>query len=74
MEKPKQKYTIYRNETQDYGDGRIIQTKEAIGTTWAVSAAKAVSNYCFRNRIYKEQVREWAYDGYRRTVITAQLA
>lgn len=74
MDKPKHKYTIFKNEVQDYGDGRIVKTCEAIGTTWAVSAAKAVSNYCFRNHIYKEQVRDWAYDGCRRTTITAQLA
>ncbi len=69
MKKPKRKYYVCYKNHYNYGDGRIDEDSEwtPIGTTYAVSPAKAVSNVRFRNDIhhYANQFHEWACDGLR---------
>lgn len=73
MAKPKQKYFIYEEEYQDYGDGHLEHFKRKIGTTWAVSDKQAVNNWCYRNGRYAMEHADWYGDGGRDTFIIAEL-
>lgn len=68
----KRRYRVIKHEIHDSGDGYVNSIDEAVGETWAVSPAKAISNVCFRNKTTAKGYVPWHGDGCRRWYHTAE--
>lgn len=71
----KTQYKVFMVDTLCYGNGRVDHNKTYVGSTYAVSPAKACANIAYRNGIKKEDLYcHWSDGGYRQSRLVAEVA
>lgn len=72
MKKLKSKYQVFQVNFMNFGDGDIVESRNIIGETFAVSEAQAINNISFRYSIKANELVPWRCEGYRHSYLVAE--